>query len=368
MPTPYRTDHVGSMVRPARLLDARDAFVAGKLSRGALTQIEDDCILEALALQKAAGISVLTDGEMRRDAYTTDQYDAIEGFVDEWPVVEQTRPDGTKVMVEMHNKAVKGKLRQVRRLAQHEASFLAKHAGGIYKTTLPTPARGPGQAQQKIPAPYAGWDEIQQDIVDIFRDEMVALAREGVPFLQMDKVPIVYLNAEMRAGLQQRGIDPVASLAREIAYENQCYDSVRREFPDVILAMHLCRGNRTGWVGGSGGYDLAAEQLFNDLHVDRFLLEYDSERAGGFEPLRFVPKGRIVMLGLLSTKTDRLERKDDLLRRIDEASKYIDVDQLALGPQCGFQSAANRDGASMTIDDQKRKLELIVETAREVWR
>jgi len=367
MPTPYRTDHVGSMVRPARLLDARDQFVAGKLSREALTQVEDGCILEALALQKAAGISVLTDGEMRRDAYTTDQYDAIEGFVDEWPIVEQTRPDGTKVMVEMHNKAVKGKLRQLRRLAQHEASFLGKHAGAIYKITMPTPVRAPGQAQQPIPTPYASWDEIQQDIVDIFRDEMVALAREGVPFLQLDKVPTVYLNAEMRAGLQQRGIDPVASLASEIAYENQCYDAVRREFPDVILAMHLCRGNRTGWVGGSGGYDLAAEQLFNDLHVDRFLLEYDTERAGGFEPLRFVPKGRTVMLGLLSTKTDRLESKDDLVRRIDEASKFIDVDQLALGPQCGFQSAANRDGASMTIDDQQRKLELIVETAREVW-
>ena len=367
MLTPYRTDHVGSMVRPERLLDARDALAAGKLSREALTQVEDDCILEALALQKAAGVSVVTDGEMRRDAYTTDQYDAIEGFADEWPIVEQTRPDGTKVLVEMHNKAVRGKLRQIRRLCQHEASFTGKHAGSMYKLTMPTPVRPPGQAQQDVPAPYATWDEVQQDLVDIFRDEMVALAREGVPFLQMDKVPTVYLNAEMRAGLQQRGIDPVASLAKEIAWENQCYDAVRREFPDVILAMHLCRGNRTGWTGGSGAYDLAAEQLFNDLHVDRFLLEYDTGRAGGFEPLRFVPKGRVVMLGLLSTKTDRLESKGDLLRRIEEASRHIDVDQLALGPQCGFQSAANRDGASMTIDDEKRKLELIVETAREVW-
>jgi 5-methyltetrahydropteroyltriglutamate--homocysteine methyltransferase len=356
------------MVRPERLLDARDAFAAGSLSREGLTHVENDCILEALALQRGAGMSVVTDGEMRRDAYTTDQYDAIEGFVDEWPVVEQTRPDGTKVLVEMHNKAVKGKLRQVRRLAQHEATFLSAHAAGsMFKVTMPTPVRSPAQIQQEIPAPYGSWDEIQQDLVDIFRDEMIALAREGVPFLQMDKVPIAYLNAGLRAGLAQRGIDPVAALAKEIAWENQCFDAVRREFPDVILAMHLCRGNRTGWVGGSGGYDLAAEQLFNDLHVDRFLLEYDTDRAGGFEPLRFVPKDRVVMLGLLSTKTDRLESKDALLRRIEEASKHIDVDQLALGPQCGFQSAANRDGNSMTIDDEKRKLELIVETAREVW-
>ena len=368
MPTPYRTDHVGSMVRPERLLDARDAFTAGKLSREALTQVEDDCILEALALQKAPASASSPTARCAATptpptSTTPSRASSMSG-----PIVEQTRPDGTKVLVEMHNKAVNGKLRQLRRLAQHEASFLGKHAGGMYKVTMPTPVRAPGQAQQQVPAPYTTWDEVQQDLVDIFRDEMVALAREGVPFLQMDKVPLAYLNAEKRAGLQQRGIDPVASLAAEIAYENQCFDAVRREFPNVILAMHLCRGNRTGWVGGSGGYDLAAEQLFNDLHVDRFLLEYDTERAGGFEPLRFVPKGRIVMLGLLSTKTDRLESKENLLRRIDEASKFIDVDQLALGPQCGFQSAANRDGASMTIDDQKRKLELIVETAREVWR
>ena len=292
MPTPYRTDHVGSMVRPARLLDARDAFAAGKLGREALTQVEDDCILEALTLQKSAGISVLTDGELRRDAYTTDQYDAIEGFVDEWPMVEQTRPDGTKVIVEMHNKAVKGKLRRVRRLTQHEASFLAKHAGGMYKVTMPTPVRGPGQAQQQIPAPYSTWDEIQQDIVDIFRDEMVALAREGVPFLQLDKVPLAYLNAEQRAALQQRGIDPVAALAQEIAYENQCFDAVRREFPNVILAMHLCRGNRTGWVGGAGGYDLWPSSCSTTCTSTASCSSTTPQRAGGFEPLRYVPKGQ----------------------------------------------------------------------------
>ncbi|HEU0073253.1 MAG TPA: hypothetical protein VFS30_04510 [Dehalococcoidia bacterium] len=367
MAMPFRTDHVGSMVRPARLLDARDAFQAGKLTRDERTRIEDECILEALDLQRHVGIEVLTDGEMRRDAYTTDQYDAIEGFAAEWPVVEQTRPDGTKVMVEMHNKPIVGKLRQKRRLAQHEASFMQQHAGGAYKVTMPTPVWPPARREQDVPAPYTDIDEMQQDLVDIFRDEMVALAREGVPFLQMDKVPTVYLNAEQRAALQQRGIDPEASLAREIDNENACFDAVRAEFPDVVLAMHLCRGNRTAWAGGSGGYDLAAEQLFTGLHVDRFLLEYDSERAGGFEPLRFVPKDRVVMLGLLSTKTNRLESKDDLLRRIEEASKFIPVEQLAIGPQCGFQSAANRDGANMTIDEQRRKMELIVNVAREVW-
>ena len=367
MADPYRTDHVGSLVRPARLLDARDEFKAGRITREQLTAVEDDCVLEVLDLQKRAGLSMLTDGEMRRDAYTTDQYDAIEGFADEYPVVEQTRPDGSKVAVEMHTKQVRGKLRQRKRLAQHEASFLQQHVPGGYKITMPTPVRTPTQIQKDIPQPYKNWDEIQQDIIDIFMAEMVALAGEGVKYLQMDKVPTIYLTEESRAQLKQSGIDPVQSLDKEIAYENQCFDAVRSRYPDVVLAMHLCRGNRVGWAGGRGGYDLAAEQMFNGLHVDRFLLEFDTQRAGSFEPLKLVPPDRIVMLGLVSTKTNQLEHKEDLLRRIEEAAKFIPVEQLALGPQCGFQSAANRDGANMTIDEEKQKLELIVETAREVW-
>jgi methionine synthase II (cobalamin-independent) len=367
MTSEIRVEHIGSMVRPARLMDARDAFAAGELDRAELTRIEDECILEALALQRGAGMQVLTDGELRRTAYTTDQYDAIEGFASEYPVVEQTRPDGTKLMVEMHTKPVVGKLRQVRRLAQHEASFLQQHAGGPYKITMPTPVRTPQQVQADIPTPYTTWDEIQQDILAIFRDEMVALAGEGVPYLQLDKVPLTYLNEQSRRTLKERGIDPDQSLAREIAYENSCYDAVRERHPDVILALHLCRGNRVGFGGGAGSYEAAAEMVFNQEHVDRFLLEYDTERAGGFEPLRFVPRGKVVMLGLVSTKTNQIEKKDDLLRRIEEASKYLPIEQLALGPQCGFQSAANRDGASMTIEDQRRKMEVIAETAREVW-
>ena len=367
MATQLRVDHVGSLIRPARLLDARDAFAAGRIDRAELTRVEDECILEVLGLQNGAGVQVFTDGELRRTAYTTDQYDAIEGFAPAYPVVEQTRPDGTKVMVEMHTKPVEGKLRAVNRLARHEASFLKQHAPGVYKITMPTPVRNPLQIQPEIPAPYANWDEIQRDIVSIFRDEMVALAGEGVPYLQLDKVPTTYLNEQSRQALRDRGIDPDESLSGEIAYENTCYDAVRAQYPDVTLALHLCRGNRVGFGGGTGSYEAAAEMVFNQEHVDRFLLEYDTERAGGFEPLRFVPRGKVVMLGLVSTKTAQLEKKEALLRRIEEASKYLAVEQLALGPQCGFQSAANRDGANMTIDEQRRKLELIVETAHEVW-
>lgn len=368
MATPYRTEHVGSMVRPARLLDARDAFEAGKISREDLTRVEDECILEALDLQKQAGIGVFTDGELRRTSYTTDQYDAVEGFAEDYPVVEQTRPDGTRVLVEMHTKPVIGKLRQVRRLAKHEADFLRQHTPGPWKVTMPTPVRNRAQTGMAPPAPYGTWDEIQQDVVDIFRGEMVNLAKEGVPYLQLDRVPTAYLTQESRERMKADGLDAQTRWEQEMAWENECYDAARAANPNVILAMHYCRGNRVGFGGGVGGYDLIAESGFNGLHVDRFLLEFDTERAGGFEPLRHVPKGKVVMLGLVTTKSDVVETKDYLLRRIDEASKYISIDQLALGPQCGFQSAANRDGASMGIEAEKRKLELIAEVAREVWK
>jgi 5-methyltetrahydropteroyltriglutamate--homocysteine methyltransferase len=194
---------------------------------------------------------------------------------------------------------------------------------------------------------------------------MQALAGEGVPYLQFDKVITTYVDATARERLKQQGIDPEQALRAEIAAENSCYDAARRE--GITLAMHLCRGNRTSWSGGSGGYDWPAELLFNGLHVDRFLLEYDTERAGGFEPLRHVPDGKVVVLGLLSTKTPRLESQDELLRRIEEAARYCPIERLALGPQCGFQSSGTRDGASMSIDEQRRKLDLIVDTARKVW-
>ena len=370
MAEPYRTEHVGSTIRPARLLDARDEFKAGSLSAQALAQVEDECILEALQLQHQAGIGVRTDGELRRTSYTTDQYDAVEGFAPEYPLVENTLPDGRKVMVEMHTKPVVGKLRQLRRLAKHEADFMRAQVqpGEAWKVTMPTPVRNRAAMQGQLPAPYSDWNEVQQDIVNIFRGEMVALAQEGVPYLQFDKVPTAYLTAESRANLGRQGIDPEQAFAAETAWENQCYDAVRAANPDVVLAMHYpAAGIGTGWTGGVGSYELIAERAFNQLNVDRFLLEFDTERAGGFEPLRFVPSGKTVMLGLVSTKTDQIETQDYLLRCIEEASKFIPIEQLALGPQCGFQSAANRDGASMGMDVEKRKMELIVETARKVW-
>ena len=361
---PYRTDHVGSLLRPERLLVAREAFKAGRLPLEELRAVEDECILEVFQRQKDIGLEVFSDGEFRRQSYTTDQYEAIEGFAPEYPKAPSTRPDGTVVTVQMHTKPVVGKLRQLRRLTEHESSFLLAHAPRPFKVTMPTPVRVPG-SQPTIPAPYASLAEINEDITSIFRDEMVALADEGVTYLQLDKVPTRFVEPGAREAMRAQGLDPDAEFAAEVALENQCYDAARRE--GVTFAMHFCRGSRTWWQGGAGAYDAIAEQAFGELHADRFLLEYDTERAGGFEPLRFVPKGKSVHLGLVSTKNGALEDEGDLLRRIDEASKHIDLDQIGIGPQCGFQGASERDGAHMTMDEQWRKLELIVDTARKVW-
>lgn len=251
-----RTDHVGSLVRPASLLDARDAYRAGRIDREALRQAEDAAILDALAMQREVGIAVFTDGEMRRDAYTTDLYDSVEGFEEAYPVREETRPDGTRVLIEYHSKAVRGKLRQARRLTAHESAFLKLHAQGPFKITMPTPISARATSQTELPQPYSSWDEVQQDLTAIFRGEMQALASEGVLYIQLDKVINSYANDASREQMRRQGIDPEKALDAEIAAENSCYDAVRGQ--GITLAMHLCRGNRTGWSGGSGGYDWPA--------------------------------------------------------------------------------------------------------------
>lgn len=360
----YRTDHVGSLLRPERLLVAREAFKGGRLPLEELRAIEDECILEVFQRQKDIGIEVFSDGEFRRQSYTTDQYEAIEGFAAEYPKFESTRPDGVTLLVQRHSKPVVGKLRKLRRLTEHESAFLLEHAPRPFKMTMPTPVRNPSD-QPDIPAPYASIEEINADITGIFRDEMAALADEGVTYLQFDKVPTRFVDPQAREAMRAQGVDPDEEFAAEVSLENHCFDAARRE--GVTLAMHYCRGSRVWWQGGAGAYDAIAEQAFAGLHVDRFLLEYDTDRAGGFEPLRFVPKDKAVHLGLVSTKDRALEDQDELLRRIDEASRHIDLDQLGIGPQCGFQGASERDGAHMTVDEQWRKLELIVDTARKVW-
>jgi 5-methyltetrahydropteroyltriglutamate--homocysteine methyltransferase len=360
----FRADQVGSYTRPTELKQARAAFRSGQLSRAALREVEDNAILDALEHQQRIGMPIYGDGELRRDAWQTDLSDAVSGFVADYPIVKQRLPDGRVVELEMHTKAVEAKLQPRGRLSADFLPFLLQHAPGPVKVTLPSPAnasRGcfkPGLSDQVYPTRH----DLLRDLVAIYRDEVAALEADGVAYVQMDEGFIAYVREDWRDGLVAQGLDPERELAADIAAENACWDLLADSA--VTRAVHMCRGSRTT-NRGTGGYDWLAERLFDQLHVDRFLLEYDSDAVGGFEPLRFLPKGKTVVLGLITSKDPALENQDALLRKVDAASKYAPLDQLALSPQCGFGGSA--DNAFMIPDQQWRKLELVVGTARRIW-
>lgn len=361
----YRADQVGSLLRPQEVLDARAAHAEGKLDLEGLRQVEDRAILPALELQEQVGIDVYTDGEYRRGAWQTDMAEAVEGFVPEHTVMEWHGPGGT---AEGRSEAqvVGGKLRQHRRLTAHESGFLKQHAPGPIKITIPSAStfRDASYKPGLTDRFYESRAELLSDLVQIIRGEIKALVAEGVPYVQIDAPRLAYyVDPRIREKMQQSGIDPDRALEEAIEAENSCLEGVDRQH--VTLGFHLCRGNSRSRWRAEGGYDPIAEKVFGSLQHDRFLLEYDSERAGGFEPLRFVPKGKTVVLGLVTTKQGNLESKDALVRRIEEATRYLPVEQLALSPQCGFASVAA--GNLLSQNDQRRKLELITETARTVW-
>jgi 5-methyltetrahydropteroyltriglutamate--homocysteine methyltransferase len=381
MPPPYRADHVGSLLRPPEVLEAHAARAAGRISPEELRAIEDRAILVALDLQRQAGLDVLSDGEYRRSSWAGEFAAAVDGFVTSDPPIafEWRMPDGSERQpaagtapaqapgsAGQRGRVVGERLRQHRRLTAHEVPFLREHAGGPFKVTLPaasyTVARGfkPGVTTEAYPARA----DLMRDVVAIMRAEVDALAAEGVPYIQLDNPHYPdYVGEQRRAQWQAIGIDPDAALREDIAGDNACLAGLDRA--RVTVATHVCRGNaRSAWHS-QGGYEAIAEQVFNELQVDRFLLEYDTDRAGGFEPLRFVPKGKLVVLGLVTTKESALESQDELLRRIDEAAKYLPVEALALSPQCGFASI--EVGNLLSWDEQRRKLELVAETARKVW-
>jgi 5-methyltetrahydropteroyltriglutamate--homocysteine methyltransferase len=371
MPPPYRADHVGSLLRPPEVLDAHAARAEGRISADELRAVEDRAILAALDLQRRAGLDVLSDGEYRRSSWAGEFADAVDGFVAAAPPVafEWRMPDGSPRQPQASEagsppsttgqRVVGERLRQHRRLTAHEAAFLKERAAGPYKVTMPAAsyivARGfkPGVTT----AAYPTRADLMREVVAIMRAEVEALAAEGVPYIQIDNPHYPdYIGEERHAQWRAIGVDPAAALAEDVAG----LDRAR-----VTVATHICRGNaRSAWHS-QGGYEAIAEQVFNELNVDRFLLEYDTDRAGGFEPLRFMPKGKIAVLGLITTKQGALESPDDLLRRIDEAAKYVPVESLALTPQCGFASI--EQGNLLSWDEQRRKLALVAETARKVW-
>ncbi len=359
----YRADQVGSLLRPPALLAARTAHAEGRLPASELRALEDRAILAALERQRQIGLDVISDGELRRGDFMDDLVAAVEGFVPSSGGLEWRGPGAAG---DWQGVVVGGKLRQTRRLTAHEAGFLKQHARAPYKVTLPSPNQfgytryRPGLTD----AFYATPADLLRDVAGIVRREVEALVAEGVPYVQLD-VPAYthFLDDRMVARIRERGIDPTRALADMVDADNACVAGLHG--PDRTLAIHLCRGNnRSSWLA-EGGYDALAERLFGGLDYDAFLLEYDSARAGGFEPLRFVPRGKTVVLGLVTTKTGALERKADLRRRIDEAARYVPLEDLALSPQCGFASTSL--GNLLSEDEQWRKLELVVETAREVW-
>jgi methionine synthase II (cobalamin-independent) len=363
MPT-FRAEHVGSLLRPSDLLLAREAHAAGRVNLGELCALENRAILEVLEKQRQLGLDVVTDGEMRRGSWLTDMADAVEGFVSERVPLEWKGPaGGTEGSTAQ---AAGGKLKKVRKMTAHEVPFLKKNARAPFKVTLPAPsnfmlASYKAGTTNKF---YPTHADLLNDLVEIARDEVQWLVSEGVSYIQFD-APYYshYLDPRQQEKMRQSGIDPFKELDNAIAGDNAAIRDVPRA--SVTLALHVCRGNnRSRWYT-EGGYDAIAEKLFGQLQVDRFLLEYDTERSGGFEPLRLVPRGKNVVLGLVTTKEPKLESQDELRRRIDEAAKLVPLENLALSPQCGFASTAA--GNLLTADEQWRKLELVVETARKVW-
>jgi 5-methyltetrahydropteroyltriglutamate--homocysteine methyltransferase len=360
----FRADHVGSFLRPKELLELRHSGAGPERLR----EVEDREILRILAKQQELGFELFTDGEFRRGGFMTDLTDAVEGFDSEAGVARMWNTGGSAVGVAPS--AVRGivteKLRQTRRLTEHELTFLKQHSPGPIKMTLPSATQFPAIAYKKgiSEAAYPDHSAFLADVVDIVKAETKALSEEGVAYIQIDAPRYsYYLDPKWRGFLQAEFGEPDALLDEAIAADNACFRAARR--PGVTLAIHLCRGNNRSQWYAAGGYDAIAEKLFAQLEVDRFLLEYDDERSGTFEPLRFVPSNKSVVLGLVSSKKPELEDGPELIRRIEEASKYVPLERLALSPQCGFASMA--EGNLLTEDDQWAKLRLVVETARTVW-
>jgi 5-methyltetrahydropteroyltriglutamate--homocysteine methyltransferase len=364
MPASYRADHIGSLLRPSDLLEARN----NKGGVDKLHALEDQHILRVLAKQKELGFEVFTDGELRRRNFMSDFTDAVEGF-DFRDAVSRNWSAGDKgaAPVSNVNGIVTKKLHQVRPLTGHELPFTKKHSPGDIKMTLPSATQFPAISFKRgvTDSVYDDHSALLWAVVDIMKTDLAALSSAGVKYIQIDAPRYsYYLDPKWREWIRTEiGMDPDAALDEAVKADNACFRAARR--PGVTLAIHLCRGNNRSHWYAEGGYDAIAEKLFGTLEVDRFLLEYDDERSGTFEPLRFIPKGKTVVLGLVSSKVPNMEDPKQLTKRIEEASLHVPMENLALSPQCGFASTA--EGNLITEDRQWAKLKLVADTARRVW-
>jgi 5-methyltetrahydropteroyltriglutamate--homocysteine methyltransferase len=360
---PFRAEHVGSLLRPGALKEAAAGRAAGTVDEERYRKVLDQAVADAVALQEAAGLEVVTDGELGRTSWFGFFFERLEGFT-----IQPSRfrfKDHLGATYEWSTCYASGKLARPRGIATDEFDRLRSLTGRTPKANLPTPSalhffRGD---QCRDPAVYPEIDGWWADVVDIYRAELADLAAHGCRYLQLDEVPIAMLcDQDIRQQLREAGEDPDELAA---VYLQRVAEALDARPPEMTVGMHLCRGNfRSRWMA-SGGYEPVAERLFNQPGIDAFFLEYDSERAGDFSPLRHVPADKVVVLGLVSTKTEQLEDADDLLRRIEAAARFVPPDQLALSPQCGFASVAG--GNTIDAEAQRRKLELVVEVAARAW-
>ena len=364
---PFRADHVGSLLRPPELLAARDSFAAGEIGAAQLRAAEDAAITQAVAMQARTGLQSATDGEFRRASWHMDFIYQLGGV---------SKAPGN-LAVKFHNPAgdieftpaalhVGSKIRLDHTIFGDDFSYLKSVVtGATPKLTIPSPNMvhyrgGPASIDHDV---YPDMEEFWSDLSAAYADEVQRLAELGCTYLQLDDTSLAYLNdPAQRAEIAGRGED---AEHLHLRYIRQVNDAVGGRPDTLAVTTHMCRGNfRSSWAA-QGGYDFVAEALFSELNVDGFFLEYDDERSGGFEPLRFVPKGKMVVLGLVTTKRGQLENPDDLKRRIDEAAKFVPLDQLCLSPQCGFSSTV--EGNVLSQQEQEAKLALVVQVARDVW-
>jgi 5-methyltetrahydropteroyltriglutamate--homocysteine methyltransferase len=361
---PFRADHVGSLLRPPALQAARTAWKAGTLPTDALREVEDQCITAAIAKQESIGLRAATDGEYRRAYWHYDFVAGLDG-VEIYEPEEKIQFQGGVPLP--HKLRVNGPIGLSKPVMVDHYRFLADHVrSATPKQTIPSPSvvhfRGGREAINR--AAYPTLEPFFADLGEAYHKAVGAFGAAGCRYLQLDEVNIAYLcDPEQIVQLNARGEHVENLLGTYAAMLNR---AIAGKPEGMVISMHLCRGNfRSTWVA-SGGYEPVAEVLFNEIAADAYFMEYDSDRAGGFEPLRFVPRGnKIVVLGLITSKSGALETKDDLKRRIDAAAKYLPLEQLALSPQCGF--ASTEEGNTLTEDEQWAKLSLCVEVAREVW-
>lgn len=374
-----RNDVVGSLLRPAKLKEARASYDEGRLSIAELRTIEDQCIRDAVRLQEEAGLAIVTDGEYRRLNFQDSFGESVSGFdagrpslkfyesrvegsspLQRWEIPDQGEHKSTAVA---QRRPVVEKLRLARNAPLEEYRFVSQVAQRPAKVTLIGPDRISQRFDwQNSSAVYPSMDEFMADVVKVEREIISAVVAAGCRYIQIDAPGYTaYVDKPSLDAMRARGENPDENFSRSLKADNAIIDG----FDNVTFGIHLCRGNQRSMWHREGTYDEIAERLLNELKHDRFLFEYDTPRAGGFEPLRFLPKGKIIVLGLVSTKVPQLETVDELERRIGQASQYAPLEQIAISPQCGFSSDVV--GNLISEDEQKRKLAVVAETSRQVW-